>query len=253
VSSLQAVILAAGCGTRLAQDAHSGTVPKPLLRFGSQSLLERHLHLLRECGVSDVWVAVGYAADQVRAELARLQDAPPADTVFNPDYRLGSIVTVWHAREPLLMGRDTLLMDADVLYDERMLRALVDSRQSDCLLLDRDFEPGEEPVKVCVRDGRIVEFRKQVAPDLAFDVCGESVGFFRLSGQTCRALVARASAYLETGRGDEPHEEALRDLMLEAGPRRFGIEDITGLPWIEIDFPGDIERARLEILPQLQR
>jgi len=252
VSAMQAVILAAGRGTRLAQDAQSGAVPKCLLRFGGQSLLERHLRLLRECGVADVWVAVGYAADQVRAELARLPEALAADTVFNPDYQLGSIVTVWHARAPLLTGRDTLLMDADLLYDERMLRALVDSRQPDCLLLDRDFEPGDEPVKVCVRDGRIVEFRKRVAPDLAFDVCGESVGFFRLSGQTCRALVARASVYLEAGRGQEPHEEALRDMMLEAGPRRFGVEDVTGLPWIEIDFPGDVERARLEILPRLQ-
>ena len=251
MSSLQAVILAAGSGTRLAQDTQSGNVPKALLRFGSQSLLERHLRLLRECGVTDVWVAVGYAADQVRAELAHLPDALAAHTVFNPDYQLGSIVTVWHARAPLLTGRDTLLMDADVLYDERMLRALVGSKRPDCLLLDRDFQPGDEPVKVCVRDGRIVEFRKQVAPDLAFDVCGESVGFFRLSGKTCRALVARASVYLETGRGQEPHEEALRDLMLETGPGRFGVEDVTGLPWIEIDFPGDIERARLEILPQL--
>ena len=65
--------------------------------------------------------------------------------------------------------------------------------------------------------------------------------------------MARASVYLETGRGPEPHEEALRDLMLESGPRPFGVEDVTGLPWIEIDFAGDIERARLEILPQLQR
>ena len=253
VSAMQAVILAAGRGTRLAQETHSGTMPKCLLRFGSQSLLERHLRLLRECGVADVWVAVGYEADQVRAELAQLPEALAADTVFNPDYQLGSIVTVWHARAPLLTGRDTLLMDADVLYDERMLRALMGSRQPDCLLLDRDFEPDDEPVKVCVRDGRIVEFRKRVAPDLAFDVCGESVGFFRLSGQTCRALVARASVYMEAGCGQEPHEEALRDLMLEAGPHRFGVEDVTGLPWIEIDFPGDIEHARLEILPRLQQ
>ena len=253
LGAMQAVILAAGCGTRLAQDAQWGSVPKALLRFGGESLLERHLRLLRDCGVTAVWVAVGYAADQVRAELARPPDGLAVDTVFNPDYRLGSIVSVWHARTPLLTGDDTLLMDADVLYDERMLLPLLRSRQPDCLLLDRDFEPGEEPVKVCVRDGRIVEFRKRVAPGLTFDLCGESVGFFRLCGQTCRALVERASVYVETGRGQEPHEEALRDLMLEAEPGRFGIEDVTGLPWIEIDFPGDIERARLEILPRLQQ
>ena len=32
---------------------------------------------------------------------------------------------------------------------------------------------------------------------------------------------------------------------------RVGIEDITGLPWIEIAFPEDIMRARKEILPTI--
>jgi choline kinase len=27
---------------------------------------------------------------------------------------------------------------------------------------------------------------------------------------------------------------------------------VTGAPWIEIDFPNDVVRARTEILPQLQ-
>jgi choline kinase len=31
----------------------------------------------------------------------------------------------------------------------------------------------------------------------------------------------------------------------------FGFEDITGLPWIEIDFADDVLRARSEILPRL--
>ena len=32
---------------------------------------------------------------------------------------------------------------------------------------------------------------------------------------------------------------------------RFGFEDISGLPWIEIDFPDDIERATHEILQKI--
>ena len=53
------------------------------------------------------------------------------------------------------------------------------------------------------------------------------------------------------GRYEEPYEEAIRDLLLET-PDAFGYEDITGLPWIEIDFPEDIQRAQNEILPQLR-
>ena len=30
---------------------------------------------------------------------------------------------------------------------------------------------------------------------------------------------------------------------------RFGHEDVTGLPWTEVDFPKDIEYARQTVLP----
>jgi choline kinase len=34
---------------------------------------------------------------------------------------------------------------------------------------------------------------------------------------------------------------------------KFDYEDITGLPWIEIDFEEDIRKAEAEILPKLGR
>ena len=51
--------------------------------------------------------------------------------------------------------------------------------------------------------------------------------------------------------GDAPHEEALRDMLL-ASPGDYGFEDVTGLPWVEIDFPEDVTRANEEILPAIR-
>lgn len=48
-----------------------------------------------------------------------------------------------------------------------------------------------------------------------------------------------------------PHEKAVRDLLLERS-QVFDTADLTGSPWIEIDFPNDVARAAAEILPQLQ-
>ena len=45
-------------------------------------------------------------------------------------------------------------------------------------------------------------------------------------------------------------KKAIRDLLLE-GTHPFEIGDVTGAPWIEIDFPADIARATHDILPQL--
>jgi choline kinase len=38
---------------------------------------------------------------------------------------------------------------------------------------------------------------------------------------------------------------------LARGGNGFGFEDVTGLPWIEIDFADDFRRAERTVLPEL--
>jgi choline kinase len=76
------------------------------------------------------------------------------------------------------------------------------------------------------------------------------VGFFRFSARAAAELAGRTEGYIYEGRAEAPYEEAIRDLLL-ANPDDFGFEDITGVPWIEIDFPEDLRRAEEEVLPVL--
>ena len=103
-----------------------------------------------------------------------------------------------------------------------------------------------------MRDGVLVEFRKKLPDELGYDQIGESVGFFRFGPSCAAAIAAECARYEAEGLGDAPHEEALRDVLLRE-PEWFGFEDITGLPWIEIDFPEDVVRAGQEILPAIRR
>lgn len=239
---MKAIILAAGSGRRLGTET-----PKCLLTLGGKSLLQRHLELLLGCGVAEVAIGLGYRAAAVAAALAPWRRRLVVHTVHNPRFAEGSVVTLWTLGGHL--DGEVLLMDADVLYDRRLLARLLESPHRDCFLLDRNLEPGEEPVKLCLRHGRPAEFGKRVEGD--FELCGESVGFFKLSAAGARDLRTAAGGYVSAGRGGEPHEEALRELLL-ADPDRFGYEDITGLPWIEIDFPEDLARAEAEVLPRLE-
>lgn len=244
----RALILAAGVGARLGATADGR--PKALLRFNGKSLARRHLEILSSCGIREVVFGVGYRSDLLAREIAAVDVACAVEMVDNPRYSEGSVVTLWCLREFLLAGGPVLLMDADVLYDRRMIERLIDSDHPICMLLDRDLEPGEEPVKICISDGQIVDFRKVV--DTPHELHGESVGFFKFSADGARDLAAAVSAYIETGRADQPYEEAIRDVLLNSAPATVGFEDITGLPWIEIDFADDIMRAETRILPLLR-
>lgn len=241
-----AIILAAGVGRRLGDGTDN--VPKVLLGFGGRTLLERHLEALRAHGVTDVGITVGHRRELIEAELGRLGWRDRVELVDNPRYREGSLVSLWAQSARLRSGRPSLLMDGDVLYDGRMIARLLDAPGENVLLVDRDIDPGDEPVKICFRDGRIVDFRK--VPEHPHDWHGESVGFFRFSAGTAAALADRCGAYVEKGRTELEYEEAIRDLIL-AEPDRFGAADVGALPWIEIDFEADVARARGEVLPRL--
>jgi choline kinase len=245
---MRAIILAAGRGLRL-QQADSRQLPKCLLQFGGLSLLERHLRILKSVGVEDV--VLGYRHELVEADLDRLRWQPRPAIVLNPRFELGSVLTVHTAANALTAGGDVLLMDADVLYDVRIARSLVAGQPPlNRVLIDRDFEAGEEPVKLCVSGGVPAELRKVLAPDLVYDTIGESVGFFRFDEAAARRLADLVAGYVARDCAHLPHEEAVRDLLLEGG-RAFDVADVTGAPWIEIDFPTDVVRAAHEVLPQL--
>jgi len=248
---MRAIILAAGRGLRL-QQADERQLPKCLLQFGGMSLLERHLRMLKSAGVDDIVLALGFRHERVEAELDRLHWQPRPEIVLNPQFELGSVLTVHTVAEAMTRGGDVLLMDADVLYDQRIASALVAGPGSvNRVLIDRDFESGDEPVKLCVQDGVPIELRKQLAADLKYDTIGESVGFFRFDQSGARRLAALVAGYVESDRANMPHEEAVRDLLRERS-QIFEVADVTGAPWIEIDFPTDVIRAAHEVLPQLQ-
>jgi choline kinase len=241
-------MLAAGIGARLRFPAENQP-PKVLLRFGGKTLLQHHIEILKRHGIDELVLGVGYRHQDIERQIVALGAQDFVRTVFNEDYDQGNIVTLWALRDELRCGGPVLLMDADVLYDEELVARLVNSRHQNCLLLDRAFDPGDEPVKICVWDGEIVEFRKWLSAE--YDFCGESVGFFKLSAKMAEKIIVQTELYLRQGRRHEPYEETIRDVLLTSPRGSFAFEDITGVPWIEIDFAADIERAHADVLPRI--
>ncbi len=243
---MRAGILAAGVGRRLGDAA---LPPKVLLPFDGTTLLARHAATLRHCGIRRCELVVGYRADLIEAEIARIGAQDLFVTRFNEAYEQGSIVSLGALADLLTAGEPMVFMDGDVLCDTRMLERLLAARQENCFLLDRNLEPGEEPVKLCVRDGRLVDCHKR--PATRFDWSGEWVGFCRLGPEMAAKIAACAARMIEGGRRDAICEEAFSAVIRAAPLGSFGFEDISDLPWVEIDFPEDLETARREILPRL--
>lgn len=239
---MKAIIFAAGVGKRL-QGVTQGR-PKCLVDLGGRTLLSRHVEALGQLGVCQVVVVVGYAQDHIR----RAMDADPfvqeIRWVVNEQFTRGSITSLWAARSE--MDDDVVLMDADVLYAPSILARLVHSPFPTALLMDETVKQESEECMVAARAGRVLTLSKTLPS--AYDEAGEGVGFLKVQKQDIPALLQSVQAYVAVGALDMEYEDALKEFF-EKVP--VGYEKIGGLPWIEIDFPEDINRAESEILPSV--
>ena len=247
---MKALMLAAGVGRRLYGNDDSASPHKALLEFGGKTLLRRHIEILQGLGVDELVLVLGHRRDQLIAEATAYANPGFVSSLQNPRYREGPLISLWTARDVLRSGSDILFMDADVLHHPEILKRLLGSPHENCFIYDRDFEAGDEPVNLCLDGGRPVDFGKKISG--AFEARGEWPGFLKLSAAVAAKLADAVQAYIDRAEMSLAYEPAMRDVLLNEPPGTFGAEDVTGIPWIEIDFPSDLLRAERHILPHIE-
>jgi choline kinase len=244
---MKAIIYAAGRGTRLQSDS-----AKILLEFGGRTLLEWHALRLREAGVREVVLVTGHLREQIAELLPGIcvRHDIAVREIVNPRFHEGSLLSLKVSRPEIEDSSEPLLlMDADVLYPTGMLDHLTGSAHGTTLLLDRNFSTDDDdPMLVPVKNGRPIDFCKQWSGDA--DFVGESIGFFKIAPADFPLLIEETQARSRGSSCADSYDDVLRTLVL-AG--RFGYEDVTGLRWIEIDFPEDVIHARNQLVPAIIR
>lgn len=240
---MKAIIFAAGVGRRL-QGMTQGR-PKCLIEIGGQTLLSRHVEYLGRLGVRQVVLVVGYAQEHIQKAMAEDPFAQDIRWVVNEQFTRGSVTSLWAARSE--MDADVVLMDADVFYAPSILARLLHSSMPTALLMDDSVKQESEECMIAAKAGRVLTLSKTLPS--AYDEAGEGVGFLKVQKQDIPALLQSVQAHVEAGELDLEYEDALKDFFHEVP---VGYERIGGIPWIEIDFPEDIERASSEILPAVR-
>lgn len=241
---MRAILLAAGLGKRLKPftEAH----PKCLVSIAGRTLLDRHLEELTKCEIEELVIVVGHLHEQVRAEVERVGAGRlPVRFVMNEQYRRGSVVSLWHARDAMKGG--AIAMDADVLYHPDVLRRLVQAPFDSGFLMDETSEETGEEMMIGARGNRVRKIARRVGTD--WDIAGETVGFFKIGDPDSEVLKATLEDFVARGELDVEYEAALDQFMQQ---RPCGFVKVGDLPWTEIDFDADVEKARDVIHPRIE-
>lgn len=221
---MQAVILAAGQGTRLRAVSPS----KPLTLLGGRPLLHHILDRLTAAGVTRPLVVTGYRGEEVAAGARAWGDA---DIVANFRWDEPNGVSVLAVAERL--DDRALLVMADHLAAPELYRAVAACDLNDAgLALGIDRRLGHPDVdeadvtRVATRQGRITAIGKQLGSYDCYDT-----GVFLMTPALPAALAGLPSPGLSDG---------VRALA-RAG-RALAV-DVSAHDWIDIDEPDMIPRA----------
>lgn len=229
-----AIILAAGRGSRLG--ARGELAPKGFLRLGERPIIEESIARLQVAGVERVVLVTGHLAQHYEGLRERL--AGVVETVHNPDYAsTGSLRSLLCASP--LVHEDVLLLESDLIYEQRALSELAADERPDVVLISGRTQ-SEDEVWVGAQGDRIVDMSKDRA-HLSGQCVGELVGVTRLSAAFLRELMEVAERSLEALPGAEYEAHGL----IMAGTRRpLHWRLVEDLRWAEIDNDQHLARAR---------
>ncbi|MFN8612024.1 MAG: phosphocholine cytidylyltransferase family protein [Vulcanimicrobiota bacterium] len=228
---MKTVILAAGLGSRLGHH-----LPKGLLSPGGESLLQRSIRLLEEAGLGPVTLVVGHQAEAYKALPERLH------FVDNPHYAsTGSLLSLRLAFQQL--QDDLLVLESDLLYESRALKAVQESSEPNLVLLSGFTHAGDE-VYVDAPDGRLRSMSKR-PEDLPAEPTGEFVGICRFSKELLRDMDAWGAAH------PEAHYES-DGVVSQCRQHRVAVVKVEDLVWCEVDDAHHWQRCQQLILPRLR-
>lgn len=233
-----AVILAAGIGSRLAP--LTDDCAKTLLSVGGSLILERMIRNCLSCGISQFVLVLGHRADQIKQFVDKTFRGIRVTYVINDRYRDTNTGYSLMLASSAIGAGDFVKFDADVVFDVKILRNLIDNRLPNVLCIDRNIALEDEEVKVITDDAmQVLEIGKCVNPKTAM---GESIGIEKISAKTGPVLFAELAEMMESPAHHQDYYEAAYERLVAKGIAFHGL-DITGLNWTEIDTPSDFATA----------
>ena len=228
MATVQAVILAAGMGTRLGRP-----FPKPLTPLADgRTIMAQQMDNLRTAFGDDhrVLVVVGFKLELI------MEAFPDVAYAYNESYdQTNTNRSLLKALRLTPPGTGVLWMNGDVVFDPAILDALRPSIEADrSAICVNTAKTADEEVKYTV-DGRglVKELSKGVR-----DALGEAIGINFVAAKDKDVLVRHLADCDEQDYFERGLETAIADSGLQVHP-----VDITEHFAVEVDFPDDLERA----------
>jgi NDP-sugar pyrophosphorylase family protein len=231
----QAVLLAAGSGTRLLP--LTATRPKCMVEVAGRPIVDGLVESLAAIGVEELVVVTGYCAGALRAHLGRRRGGLAISYVDNPDYATTNNIVSLHLARPLVRP-PFLLLESDVEAEPAVVASIAAPDRMAVAAYDHTMSG------TGVRISAGARVTEMILGAHTGDTTGvyKTVNFYSFSGPVWDYYAARLAAWVAAGRVNDYYEAVLADLI-NTRKLTMTAADVSLLRWYEIDDATDLARA----------
>lgn len=240
---MQAIILAAGMGRRLGEYTKDNT--KCMLSINGEKLIDRTLTILSNLNVTKVIIVIGYKGENLKNYIGnRYRGLLDIEYVNNPIYdKTNNIYSLSLAKEEMIKD-DTLLFESDIIYDESIVKKLLDNTWPNLALVAKwEYWMDGTVVKID-NENNIQSF---VSKDMFnfhdTDDYYKTINIYKFSKEFARnKYIPFLNAYCQAWGNNEYYEQVLKVLTF------LNRTELKALPisdekWYEIDDIQDLDIA----------
>lgn len=207
--------------------------PKCLLELAEgKAIIDHQIEILREVGVEDVIIVVGYLQKMIIKHVgdkARYR-------IFNDFAKFNNLHTLYSIKDEL--NDDIVILYSDVVFGKDLLKKCVTSKEDYCLLV-HNREVLKDTARVKILNGGIVDIGNHISVE---DGDGNFIGIAKYSKDGIKKLIVEMGKMIN----DPKHfnDYYMVPLINLGKSERIGFELVHNDPWIEIDFLADYEKAK---------
>ncbi|WP_281968651.1 NTP transferase domain-containing protein [Roseovarius nanhaiticus] len=233
-----AVILAAG--TRPPSLDLGGDVPVCLQDVGGSLVLERIIRNCLSCGISQFVIVLGSAGAAIRAFVDKTFRGIRVTYITADRYKDLSAAQALLRAAPAIGMSEFISLDADMVFEVKILRNLIDSDQPNALCVDRGAANGARARRVVVDEAmQIIDFGTAVKPAITV---GVPIGIDKVSAKAGPAFFKSLAQIVEGPARPKSAPDAAHAALLESAGTLHAL-DVTGLDWTGVQTPEDAARA----------
>ena len=224
-----AVILAAG-------RSKDFLFPNGTIKIEDKKIIERSIELLLKNGIANIILVVGYEKKQYY-DLAK--NYSEITIIENDEYLIkGSYFSLLHIKE--VVKEDILLLDSDIIYEERVLKKLINNIEKNIIIVSDEKGQKEESF-VEEKDGYLYRISKDKRE--LKNIQGEMLGIAKISFELLQNIFKLNIENLSFA-----YEYAISECV---NKNKIKILKIDSLVWGEIDTKEHLEYVVKKVYPRL--